>query len=102
PAPSASEALLLNWNEIGRKVIAMAEDFPENKYDFKPAPSTRTFAERLIHVAAANYFFTNLALGQKLPSEEDPKRDLFKSKIDLVTYVKKSFADGAVAIKNKG
>lgn len=102
PVPSASEALLLNWNEIGRKLIAMAEDFPEDKYDFKPAPSTRTFAERLIHAAAANYFFTNLALGQKPPSEEVPKRDQFKNKADVVAYVKKSFADGAAAIKNKG
>ena len=101
PVPSASEALLLNWNEIGRKLIAMAEDFPEDKYDFKPAPSTRTFAERLIHAAAANYFFTNLALGQKPPSEEDPKRDQFKNKADVVAYVKKSFADGAAAIKKQ-
>jgi uncharacterized damage-inducible protein DinB len=102
PAPSASEALLANWNEIGRKLIAMAEDFPEDKYNFKPAPSARTFAERLLHAAAANYFFTNMALGQKPPSEEDPKRDLFKSKADLVAYVKKSFADGAAAIKSRG
>jgi hypothetical protein len=102
PAPSASEALLLNWNEIGRKLIAMAEDFPEDKYDFKPAPSARTFAERLIHGAAANYFFTNVALGQKRPSEEDPKRDQFKNKAEVVAYVKKSFADGAAAIKAKG
>jgi hypothetical protein len=102
PAPSATEALLLNWNEIGRKLIAMAEDFPQDKYDFKPAPSAHTFAERLIHAAAANYFFTNLALGQKPPSEEDPKRDQFKNKSAVVAYVKKSFAEGAAAIKAKG
>ena len=28
PAPSASEAVLEQWNDIGRKLIAMAEDFP--------------------------------------------------------------------------
>src|SRR5215467_1530449 len=64
-AMSPSEALLKQWNEIGRKLIDMSEDFPENKYEFKPAPNTRTFAERLIHAVAANYYFTNLALGQK-------------------------------------
>jgi manganese oxidase len=102
PAPSASEGLLANWNEIGRKLIAMAEDFPEDKYDFKAAPSAGTFAQRLIHAAAANYFFTNVALGQKPPAEEDPKRDQFKDKAEVVAYVKKSFADGAAAIKAKG
>jgi hephaestin len=102
PAPGPAEALLANWNEIGRKLIAMAEDFPEDKYDFKAAPTARTFAERLIHAAAANYFFTNVALGQKPPGEEDPKRDQFKSKAEVVAYVRKSFADGVAAIKAKG
>ncbi len=102
PAPSASEALLQQWNDIGRKLITMSEDFPADKYDFKPTPAVRSFAERLIHGAAASYFFTNLALGEKAPGEEDPPRAQFKNKAALVAYVKKSFADGAAAIKSKG
>jgi len=101
-APGPSVALLKEWNEIGRKLIAMAEDFPEDKYDFKPAPTVGTFAERLIHAAATNYFFTNTVLGQKLPPEQDPPRSQFKNKAAIVAYVKKSFADGAAAIKAKG
>jgi len=101
-AASPSAALLKQWNEIGRKLIAMAEDFPGDKYDFKAAPSTGTFAQRMIHGAASNYFFTNPALGQKLPPEEDPPRAQFKNKAAIVAYVKKSFADGAAAIKSKG
>ena len=102
PAAGPSGALLKQWNEIGRKLIAMAEDFPEAKYDFKPASGTHSFAQRMIHAAAANYFFTNLALGQKAPGEEDPPRAQFKNKAALVAYVKKSFADGAAAITAKG
>ena len=102
PAASPSAALLKQWNEIGRKLIAMAEDFPESKYDFKAAPTTGTFAERMIHAAAANYFFTNPALGQKLPPDQDPPRAQFKNKAAIVAYVKKSFADGAAASQSKG
>jgi uncharacterized damage-inducible protein DinB len=102
PADSPSQAVLGAWNDIGRKLIAMAEDFPEDKYDFKPTPAQRTFAEQLLHAANANYFFTNLALGQKPPAEEDPKRDQYKTKADVVAFVKKAFADGATAIKAKG
>jgi manganese oxidase len=102
PAPGASEGVLLQWNEIARKLIAMSEDFPEDKYDYTPAPGARTFAERLIHAAAANYFFTNLALGQKPPTEEDPPRTKFANKAAVVAYVRKSFDDGAAAIKSKG
>jgi len=102
PAPSASEAVLEPWNEVGRKLIAMAEDFPEDKYDFKPTPAVRSFFERLIHAAYANQFFINTLRGQKLPGMDEPKREQFKSKADVVAFVKQSFADGAAAIKAKG
>jgi uncharacterized damage-inducible protein DinB len=102
PAASTSQAVLEQWNDIGRKLVAMAEDFPEDKYDFKPTPAQRSFAEQLLHAAGANYFFTNLAMGQKPPAEEDPKRDQYKTKADVVAFVKKSMADGAAAIKAKG
>ena len=51
---SPSQAVLAAWNEIGRKLIAMAEDFPEDKYDFKPHPTQRSFAEQLLHAAGSN------------------------------------------------
>lgn len=102
-APSSpSQAVLESWNEVGRKLIAMAEDFPEAKYDFKPVPAERSFAEQLLHAAGANYFFIYPATGQKTPALEDPKREQYKTKADIVAFVKKSFADGAQVIKTKG
>jgi uncharacterized damage-inducible protein DinB len=101
-AVSPSQALLDTWNDVGRKLIAMAEDFPEDKYDFKPTPAQRSFAEQLLHAANANYYFTNPAIGKKMPAEEDPKRADYKTKAAVVAFVKKSFEDGAAAIKMKG
>jgi len=102
PAVGPSQYLLENWNDIGRKLIAIAEDFPEDKYDFKPVPAQRSFAEQLLHAANVNYFFTNPAMGLKPPGEENPKREQYKTKAAVVEFVKKSFADGAAAIKQKG
>lgn len=102
PAASPSGAVLLQWNDVGRKLIAMAEDFPEDKYDFKPAPTMQSFAERLIHAAHANQFFINGVRGEKMPAMDDPKRDQFKTKADIAAFVKKSFTDGAAAIEAKG
>jgi len=99
---SEQQAVLESWNDIGRKLIAMAEDFPEDKYEFKPNAAQRTFAEQLLHASGVNYYFTNVVKGEKPPAEENPKRELFKSKADIVAYVKKAFADGADAIKAKG
>jgi len=102
PADPELKVVLDSWNEIGRKLTAMAEDFPEDKYDFKPTPGQRSFAEQLLHVAGACYYFTNPVTGQKPPAGEDPKRDQYKSKAEIVAFVKKSFADGATAIQSKG
>ncbi|MBZ5533769.1 MAG: DinB family protein [Acidobacteriia bacterium] len=102
PADPELKVVLDSWNEVGRKLIAMAEDFPEDKYDFKPTPAQRSFAEQLLHAAGANYFFTNPVMGKEPPAAEDPKRDQYKSKADIVAFVKKSFADGAAAIQSKG
>ena len=101
PPDSQSKVLLDSWNDIGRKLIAMAEDMPEDKYDFKPTPAQRSFAEQLLHAAGGNYFFINPAKGLDAP-KGDPKRADFKSKSALVEFVKKSFADGAALIQTKG
>jgi uncharacterized damage-inducible protein DinB len=101
--PSSSQIVLAQWNEIGRKLIAMAEDFPEDKYDFKPTPPMRSFAEQLLHVAGSMEYFTAPAQG-KTPSKEseNPPRATYKTKADVVAFVKKEAEDGAAAIKAKG
>ena len=101
PAPGQAGEVLAAWNGIGRKLIAMAEDFPEDKYDFKPNPAQRSFAEQLLHAAGSNYYFTDVVKGQK-PGPEDLPRDKYKAKADVVAAVKKSFADGAAVITEKG
>ena len=35
PARSRSDEMLDRWNDIGNKLIAMAQDFPEDKCEFK-------------------------------------------------------------------
>ena len=102
PADPPSKVVIDSWNDIGRKLIAMAEDFPEDKYDFKATPAQRSFREQLLHAAGANYFFINPLLGQKPPAEEDMKGDRFKAKSEVVAFVKKSFAEGADALKARG
>jgi len=102
PADPEVKVVLDSWNEIGRKLTAMAEDFPEDKYDFRPTPAQRTFAEQLLHAAGSNYYFTNTVMGLKTPAGEDPQRDQYKTKAEIVAFVKTSFADGAAAILAKG
>jgi hypothetical protein len=99
PMPSSSQIVLEQRNEIGRKL--MADDFPEAKYDFKPTPPMRSFAEQLLHVAGSMEYFTGPVTG-KAPGSENPPRATYKTKADVVAFVKKEVEDGAAAIKAKG
>jgi len=102
PAPSPSEAVLEQWNDIGRKLIAMAGDFPEDKFSFKPQAESRTFVANLVHASASMYFFTDTAAGKKPRYADDPKDVSVKNRAELVAFVKKCVEDGAAEIKAKG
>ena len=102
PAPSPSEAVLESWNDVGRKLVAIAEDLPEDKYDYKPNPDSRTFVAQLIHASGSMYYFTDPVEGKKPRYADDPKRDELKTKAQVVAFVKKSIADGQDKIKAKG
>jgi DinB family protein len=105
PAPSQSEGVLEAWNDIGRKLIAMAQDFPEDKFSYKPQAESRTFIANLVHASASMYFFTDTAAGKKpRPSSyaDDPKDVGVKTRAELVAFVTKCVEDGAAEIKANG
>ena len=103
PAPGMADEVINSWNEVGRKLIAMAEDFPEEKYDFKPSPEVRSFAEQLLHIAGGNYLFLKAARGEKWSvADGSPPRENYKTKADVVAFVKKSFADVVAYIREQG
>jgi len=101
PAAKPADALIGALNYEGAKLLAMAQDFPEDKYDYKPNPAQRSFAEQLLHVAGSNYAVTSAALGKKA-EEENFTREKYKTKAEVVAALKKSFEDMAAAIKAKG
>ena len=59
------DVLIARWSEIGDKVVALAEEFPEERYEFCPVPGVRSFADQLRHVA-----FWNAYVGKTLRREE--------------------------------
>lgn len=97
-AGTPADEVLAAWNEAARKIIAMAEDYPEAKYDFKPTPEVRSFAEQILHVAGGNVLFLDAAKTGKF-KEEDPSRAAYKTKAQIVAFLKKSVADDAAYIR---
>jgi len=101
PAASAADDLLAAWNREAKKLVDMAEDFPEDKYNYKPTPEVRSFAEQLTHVAEANVRFASLARGQA-PGAPEHHDAAPKTKAEIVALLKKSFEDAAAAIQSAG
>ena len=107
PARSRADETLEIWNAIGNKLVAMAEDFPEDKYDFKLQKDERTFAENLLHVAAVDYDLMRAASGSKIgpdfgKNKHNPSRDDYKTKADVVKLIQQAVADGAKLIQEQG
>jgi dienelactone hydrolase len=98
--------MLDRWNDIGNKLTAMAEDFPEDKYDFKVQKDERTFAQNLLHAAALDFVLIRRVSGSNLGPDfgegDNPSRDVFKTKADVVRFVREAVADGAQVIQKQG
>ena len=106
PARARSDEMLDRWNDIGNKLIAMAQDFPEDKYDFKVQKDERTFAQNLLHAAALDFVLIRRISGSNLGPDfgegDNPSRDVFKTKADVVKFVQEAVADGARVIQQQG
>ena len=106
PASSRVEETVEMWNLIGNKLIAMAQDFPEDKYDFKVQKDERTFALNLLHAAALDFVLIRRISGSNLGPDfgegDNPSRDAFKTKAEVVKFVQEAVADGAKVIQQQG
>ncbi len=73
PSRSRSDEMLDRWNDIGNKLIAMAQDFPADKYDFKVQKDERTFAQNLLHAAALDFVLIRRISGSNLRQPDGPQ-----------------------------
>jgi len=106
PADSRSSEMLERWNAIGDKLIAMAQDFPEEKYDFRVQKEQRTFAENLLHAAAFELVVARKAsasnVGPDFGEGDNPSREAFKTKAQVVKFVQQAVEAGANVIQQQG
>ncbi len=96
--PTLSQSMQINFGNVNKKIMAMAQDFPESKYDYRPGPDVRSFAEVILHVAASNNYVAKTANGEKLEWAE-LSRDKYKTKADIVEALKQSIATSTDVLK---
>jgi len=95
-----STKLIERWEHAGRKIAALAEEFPPEKYDYKPAGDVRTFSDVLRHVAFWNQFVAQSARGKKADDtlNELPRCE-YATKARIVEALKQTADDAASALK---
>ena len=96
---TVSTMMIGQWEQVGRKLAALAENFPEDKYESKPVDGVRTFGEVLRHVAFWNQYVADSARGKKADdsANELPKSE-YSTKKRILEALKKTTADVAAAL----
>ena len=75
------------WTVVRDNLLKMAEKMPAEDYGFKPVPEVETFAQRMAHIAGANF---SICLG--IDGKPRPAGRQGLTKDALVTLVKQSNA----------
>jgi hypothetical protein len=103
PARGQSQEILAYWSQIGRRLITMAEDFPEDKYGFKPQKDQRGFGENFVHVAEEDYRLLSAIKGSPMgpTGGKELKPDDYKTKAAVVKLMKDVVADGEALLKDQ-
>ena len=101
-APLTSIAqMTTDWQRAKEYTKEYLDTMPEDGVNFKPTPEIRSFAEQMLHLAAANYGFGATASGKANPFQGKnlEKMDELKTKEALTKTVMDSYDFMLDAIK---
>src|SRR5438445_11126657 len=91
PAPTSFLApARATWESTRLLVLGLIEAMPEDKYDFKPTPTVRSFRAVVVHLVGENYLFFGRVAGENLGN---PAQNL-KTREELLKPLRESYAYG--------
>ena len=105
--PSVGVAMDETYQWVAGQFTDAAEAMPEDKFDWAPSQGefkgVKTFAQQVKHVAAANFVFGALILGEK-PRVDMAHMEMgpesLKTKAEIVADLKQSFAYARKALQS--
>ena len=90
------DVLVTRWSEIGDKMVKLAEEFPEDRYDAHPAADIRSFADQLRHVAFWNrYVQKTLRREEGETQANELSRTSYPTKAKILKVLRSTFDDVA-------
>jgi uncharacterized damage-inducible protein DinB len=95
---SIQAELLKDWSDLKITMDKIANEMPEDKYDFKPTPAQQSFGERTAHIAQVNVGLLGTLGGKTTKPMIDSKAT---SKAAAIKAMDDSFDYGTAVIKEQ-
>lgn len=96
--PTAAESLKQDFDYVHKKVLVMAQDFPESKYGYRLKPEMRSFGEVIVHIASGLVYAGKAGRGENVKWDElDPKD--YSTKAQCVALMQKWMGEAEQALQ---
>jgi uncharacterized damage-inducible protein DinB len=94
--------ILMSAVDAEKKVTALVNAVPQEKFSWRPAEGVRSVSELFLHIAGANYLFPSFTGGTKMPEGMDPKtyEQSTTDKAKILDIVKNSFSSYRANLMN--
>src|SRR5271154_4583985 len=98
-APSTpAKSFAAQFDDVNRRLLDMAKNFPEAKYGYRATKDVRSFGEIIVHVSSGNAYAAKAGRGEKANWDEiDPKG--YTTKAAIVALLEKTIADANATLK---
>lgn len=84
----STDEMVKEWERAKTYTKEYLDAMPADKYDLKPTPEMRSFAEQMLHFTDANYAFASAATGEKSPiGQGESEKSTDKSKENTTKLV---------------
>jgi uncharacterized damage-inducible protein DinB len=92
-APDHIAMMVADWTRARDYTKEYLDAMPEDGVNFKPTPDIRSFAEQMLHLAAANFSFGSAATGAANPQQGKKLEEMaeYKTKAGLTKIVMESY-----------
>lgn len=96
---TTAQSIRGHFSSLNQHILAMAKDFPEDKYDFKLKPEMRSFGEVMVHIAGGNVYAAKAGRGENVSWDDlDPKN--YPNKAAMVALLEKTISDADATLKS--
>ena len=93
-----AKSFAAQFEDLNSRLLAMAKDFPEDKYSYRATKDVRSFREIIVHVASGDAYAAKAGKGEKANWDEiDPKG--YMTKAAAVALLEKSISDANATLK---